>query len=298
MAARPVTGELRQGALDSLVQEGVAATAGVPLAAVRRAAMLAGLHRGRGPRRPLEGGGRPGRGRAAGAAPGPADARLQRAPRVADAVAKAGGGRVAVDTKLDGIRIQVHRTGDDVLVVTRSLDDITAPAARGGRGRAGAPGRVGRARRRGARRSTTPAGRAPSRRRRRGRRWPPASPSRRTSSTCCTSTASTCSTRPGHERARRLERPGAGGPPGAPASSPTTSPRPRPSLADVLAAGHEGVVVKDLASPYDAGRRGAGWVKVKPVHTLDLVVLADRVGLRSAPGQALQPPPRRPRRQH
>jgi DNA ligase-1 len=43
---------------------------------------------------------------------------------------------------------------------------------------------------------------------------------------------------------------------------------------DVLAAGHEGVVVKNLDAPYDAGRRGAAWVKVKPVHTLDLVVLA------------------------
>jgi DNA ligase-1 len=41
-----------------------------------------------------------------------------------------------------------------------------------------------------------------------------------------------------------------------------------------LAAGHEGVVVKDLDARYEAGRRGAGWVKVKPVHTLDLVVLA------------------------
>jgi DNA ligase-1 len=39
-------------------------------------------------------------------------------------------------------------------------------------------------------------------------------------------------------------------------------------------AGHEGVVVKSLDSPYLAGRRGAGWVKVKPRHTLDLVVLA------------------------
>ncbi|MGB7362061.1 MAG: ATP-dependent DNA ligase, partial [Rhodococcus sp. (in: high G+C Gram-positive bacteria)] len=38
--------------------------------------------------------------------------------------------------------------------------------------------------------------------------------------------------------------------------------------------GHEGVVVKNLAAPYDAGRRGAAWVKVKPVHTIDLVVLA------------------------
>jgi DNA ligase-1 len=41
-----------------------------------------------------------------------------------------------------------------------------------------------------------------------------------------------------------------------------------------LAAGHEGVVVKSLTAPYAAGRRGSGWVKVKPVHTLDLVVLA------------------------
>jgi DNA ligase-1 len=43
---------------------------------------------------------------------------------------------------------------------------------------------------------------------------------------------------------------------------------------NVLKAGHEGLVVKDLAQPYAAGRRGQGWVKVKPRHTLDLVVLA------------------------
>jgi DNA ligase-1 len=42
---------------------------------------------------------------------------------------------------------------------------------------------------------------------------------------------------------------------------------------ETLAAGHEGVVLKDLSAPYAAGRRGAAWVKVKPVHTLDLVVL-------------------------
>ena len=42
----------------------------------------------------------------------------------------------------------------------------------------------------------------------------------------------------------------------------------------MLALGHEGVVVKSLTAPYAAGRRGATWVKVKPVHTLDLVVLA------------------------
>jgi len=43
---------------------------------------------------------------------------------------------------------------------------------------------------------------------------------------------------------------------------------------DALAHGHEGVVVKSLEAPYAAGRRGSGWIKVKPRHTLDLVVLA------------------------
>jgi DNA ligase-1 len=42
---------------------------------------------------------------------------------------------------------------------------------------------------------------------------------------------------------------------------------------DALAAGHEGLVVKSASAPYDVGRRGAAWVKVKPRHTLDLVIL-------------------------
>ncbi|WP_348789337.1 ATP-dependent DNA ligase [Leifsonia sp. NPDC080035] len=43
---------------------------------------------------------------------------------------------------------------------------------------------------------------------------------------------------------------------------------------EALAAGQEGVVVKAIGSPYAAGRRGSSWIKVKPVHTYDLVVLA------------------------
>ena len=46
------------------------------------------------------------------------------------------------------------------------------------------------------------------------------------------------------------------------------------AFAAAIEAGQEGVVVKDPAAPYDAGRRGSAWVKVKPRHTLDLVVLA------------------------
>ena len=45
-------------------------------------------------------------------------------------------------------------------------------------------------------------------------------------------------------------------------------------FAETIAAGHEGVMLKALDTRYEAGRRGAGWLKVKPVHTLDLVVLA------------------------
>jgi DNA ligase-1 len=49
-------------------------------------------------------------------------------------------------------------------------------------------------------------------------------------------------------------------------------------LDDTLARGHEGVMAKSLDSTYEAGRRGAGWLKVKPAHTLDLVVLAAEWG--------------------
>jgi DNA ligase-1 len=49
-------------------------------------------------------------------------------------------------------------------------------------------------------------------------------------------------------------------------------------LAATLERGHEGVVVKGLDAAYSAGRRGASWLKVKPVHTLDLVVLAAEWG--------------------
>src|SRR4051794_24523783 len=123
-----VTGEVRQGALDSLVQEGLAAAGGVPLSAVRRAAMMAGSTVAV----------------AAAALTGGEEALASytlevgrpvlpmlasSATSVAAAMEKAGAGAgqpVAVDTKLDGIRIQVHRTGDEVTVATRSLEDITA----------------------------------------------------------------------------------------------------------------------------------------------------------------------------
>jgi DNA ligase-1 len=49
-------------------------------------------------------------------------------------------------------------------------------------------------------------------------------------------------------------------------------------FADAISRGHEGVVVKSVDAPYGAGRRGSDWIKVKPRHTLDLVVLAAEWG--------------------
>ena len=120
-----LTGNVRQGALDALVQEAIAAASGVKLTVVRRAAMLAGgtvpivvAAMTGGEEALAEVGLEVGR---------PVLPMLaSSAPDVPAAMEKAGGGQpVAVDVKLDGIRIQVHRRGDEVQVATRSLDDIT-----------------------------------------------------------------------------------------------------------------------------------------------------------------------------
>jgi len=47
---------------------------------------------------------------------------------------------------------------------------------------------------------------------------------------------------------------------------------------DALRRGHEGVMAKSLTAPYEAGKRAASWLKIKRLHTLDLVVLAAEWG--------------------
>ncbi|MFC6285073.1 ATP-dependent DNA ligase [Nocardioides sp. GCM10027113] len=269
-----VTGAVRQGALDALVQEAVAAAAGVPLVRVRRAAMLAGSTR------PV-----------AVAALTEGEAALDRfglevgrpvlpmlastAPDVAAAMEKAAGGArapVAVDTKLDGIRIQVHRDGDDVLVATRTLEDITARL----------PEVVAVARSLAAERFVLDGEAIALDEDGRPR------PFQETASR--TAQAAGIEVTPYffdvlHVDGRDLlDSPGAERLAALDALVPERHRVARlvtddPAAADgfvreVLGAGHEGVVVKSLDAPYEAGRRGAAWVKVKPVHTLDLVVLA------------------------
>ncbi|QBR91012.1 ATP-dependent DNA ligase [Nocardioides euryhalodurans] len=267
-----VTGEVRQGALDALVQEALAAAADVRLASVRRAAMLSGSTVAVA-QAAFEG-------EEALAAVGLEVGRpvlpmlASSAPDVAAALAKAApdGAPVAVDTKLDGIRIQVHRDGDEVVVATRSLDDITHRL----------PEVVALAR-------SLPADRFVLDGEAialddDGRPRPFQETASRTSMDAGVAVTAyffdllhldgrDLLDTPGEERAAALE-----------ALVPESSRVPRIVTADpaeaeafaaeVLAAGHEGVVVKGLGSPYAAGRRGAAWVKVKPVHTLDLVVLA------------------------
>jgi DNA ligase-1 len=266
-----VTGEVRQGALDSLVQEGLALAGSVPVAAVRRAAMMAGSTVAVSVAA-LSGGeaalstyalevGRP-------VLPMLASS----ATTVEAAIAKAGGGEVAVDTKLDGVRIQVHRDGSEVIVATRSLEEITArlpevvsvvrslPATRLVLdGEVLALDDQGRPR-----------------------------PFQETASRAAM--AAGVHLTPYffdllHLDGRDLvDAPGSTRLEALAALVPEEHLVPRvvtDSLAEaesftarVLDLGHEGVVVKNLAAPYDAGRRGSAWVKVKPVHTLDLVVLA------------------------
>ena len=271
-----VRGDLRQGALGSLVVDAIAAATALPPAAVRRAVMLRGAA-----------------GPVAAAAVAAGEAGLaqfrlevgravqpmlaQTAESVTAALERLG--TAAVEEKLDGMRVQVHRDGDAVRVFTRSLDDVTArlpevvEAAlslpvrsvvldgeaialdREGRplafqvtgSRVGSSADVGRAR------TTTPL-------------------SCRFFDVLHVDGADLLD-EPG---ARRAEVMGAVVPEElrVPRLVTADTGEGEAFLASSLARGHEGVVVKALDVPYEAGRRGAGWLKVKPIHTLDLVVLA------------------------
>lgn len=199
-----------------------------------------------------------------------------------------------VDVKLDGIRIQVHRAGSDIAVFTRSLDEITArvpevvAAVRAlparqlvldgeaiGLDATGRPLPFQQTSGRAARR-TTPSNTGPA----------PVAP---VVLAAAGTTGEAVLTpyffdllhldgedlvdRPGRERWAALA--GAVDPTLLVGRVEVDGPEPAgAAFAAALDAGQEGVVVKSLDAPYDAGRRGAAWVKVKPRHTLDLVVLA------------------------
>lgn len=269
-----LAGGVRQGALRGLVTDAVADAAGVPVAAVRRALMLRG-DLGEVAAVALRDG-------AAGLGALGLPVGTPLLPMLASPAADAGEAvdgmaAAAVEWKLDGVRVQIHRDGPDVAVFTRGLDDIT--------GRVPELARAARALRLDA---AVLDGEAILLR-------PDGRPER------FQATGSRVARRgegpelavmlfdalhvdgddlldlPGARRHAALERvvPEGMRMPRRDAAGPEDV---AAMLADALAHGHEGVVVKDVTAPYEAGRRGAAWRKVKPVHTLDLVVLAAEWG--------------------
>lgn len=267
-----ITGQVRQGALDSLMLYAIAEAADVPLAVVRRAAMFSA------PTAPiavaaLSGGeaalarftlevGRPVRPMLAGSA-----------PDMPAAIEKLAASPFVVDTKLDGIRIQVHRRGDDVRVFTRSLDEISERL----------PEIVEIARSLpsdelildGEALLVDESGRPRS--------------FQETSSRAASAPADTALRpfffdllhagedslieSPLSQRLARLDEV-------VPAEHRVTrlltdsAEEASNWFRDAIGQGQEGVILKRPDAPYDAGRRGSAWIKVKPRHTLDLVVLA------------------------
>jgi DNA ligase-1 len=278
-----ISGEVRQGALDAVATEGLAQATGAPPADVRRAVMLAGSLQT--VAEALLTDGPPALDRFRLTVGRPVLPMLAHsASSVAEAVEKLG--MCVVEEKLDGIRVQVHRDGDVVRLYTRTLDDITdrlpelTAAARELRGdRFILDGEVI---------AFDAAGRPRSFQETAGR----------VSSRVDVSTAAAAVPvspvffdvlsvddrdlldLPFAERHAELARlvPEPMRVRRALVSGPQDVRDAEDFLAGTLERGHEGVVVKSLDAPYSAGRRGASWLKVKPVHTLDLVVLAAEWG--------------------
>ena len=114
-------GEIRQGALEGVMVEAISRAANVPRSEVRRAAMLTG-DLGATATAAIDGERRPRRFPALAPHPAAADARAVRRGRPS-ALARIS--PAAVEWKLDGARIQVHRLGDEVRAFTRNLADVT-----------------------------------------------------------------------------------------------------------------------------------------------------------------------------
>ncbi|WP_185091064.1 ATP-dependent DNA ligase [Gordonia oryzae] len=274
---RLLTGELRQGALAGVMVEAIIAVSEQPASLVRRAHMLTGslsdtaISAIGGGRAVLEG-----IGLQVGRAVSPM---LATPAEDLDSALASLGPDLVVDHKLDGARIQVHRDGDEVAVFTRTLNDVTARVADLVAAVRELPLRSvildgetltlfddGRPR---------PFQETMSRFGSMAEKDPVLGSGPRLLRPfffdCLHLDGEDLIDRPLVERLDALDS-------FAPhlriASVRTPTPeQARQTLEAALAGGHEGVMVKSLSGPYAAGRRGRAWQKVKPVHTLDLVVL-------------------------
>jgi DNA ligase-1 len=249
---RLFTGELRQGALAGLMADAIAKAAAVPGELTRRALMLSGDLPATAELALSEG--EEGLRAVGFEIFQPVQPMLaSTAETVADAVGSFE--RASVEWKLDGIRIQIHRRGDDVRVYTRNLNDITLTVPR-----------------------TVEA----------ALRLPVQQAVLDGEALWLHDTSPTFLFDVLHVDGddfldvpleQRLARLAEVAPdlkvPSVVTSDPGEGQR---MLDEALRAGHEGVVVKDASSLYAAGRRGKAWLKVKPVRTYDLVVLGAEWG--------------------
>lgn len=267
---RLLVGELRQGALEGVMVEAVARAAGVPAAAVRRAHMLGG-RLGPTATAALVGGeaalsaiglevGRPVRPMLASTAGG-----------VAAALAELG--EASVEWKLDGARIQVHRRGDEVAVFTRNLNDVTRRLPDVVEAVLALP--VGAVVLDGETLTLGDDDRPRSFQdtmARFGTDRDAAAVLRPWFFDCLHRDGVDLVDEPFRDRLAVLDEvAGHWRTPGVVTDDVVAA---EAVQTEALAAGHEGVMVKAVGSPYAAGRRGKAWQKVKPVHTVDLVVLA------------------------
>ena len=278
---RLLAGELRQGALEGVMLEAIAAAAGLPPADVRRAAMVTG-GLGEVARAALDGEAGGGLARFAVALHRPVQPMLATpADDIASAMASLG--TAALEWKVDGARVQVHKAGGTVKVYTRALKDVTASVPEIVEAMLAAPEPElildGEAVALAADGSPLP---FQVTMRRFGRKLDVAAvraelPLAMVFFDCLYSGGGPLLDAPAQQRFEALAK-----------ALPAGLVVPRIVTADVataeafyadaLARGHEGVMVKALAAPYEAGRRGASWLKVKRAHTLDLVVLAAEWG--------------------
>ncbi|WP_157246411.1 ATP-dependent DNA ligase [Nonomuraea typhae] len=279
---RLLGGELRQGALDGVMIEAVAKASGAPSADVRRALTLRGWLPAVGAAA-LSGGVEALRAFRLEVGRAVAPMLAGSAPNVAAALEKAGGQPVALEWKLDGIRVQAHRSGEVVRVFTRTLDEITAQVPELVEAVLGLAeddlvldGEVI---------ALQPDGRPHPFQVSASRVASKLDVARLREQTplsvfffdALRVGGADLLDLPYSERQEALARTV---PPGllTPRLVTDDVAKAEAFFADVVRAGHEGLVVKTLTSPYAAGRRGAGWIKVKPRHTLDLVVLAAEWG--------------------
>jgi len=278
---RLLLGELRQGALAGIMTDAIAGAAELPVATVRRALMYAKSIGAVARAALLDG--------EAGLAQFQLEVLSPIAPMLAQTAADAAdalrqiGGEAAFEWKMDGARIQVHKAGETVRIYTRNLNDVTAAVPEIAETIAALP--VRDAILDGEAIAIDAAGRPypfQITMRRFGRKLDIEKmraelPMRAFFFDCLRFEGRSLVDLPTRERYGALVEaaPDALRIPRIVTASETQA---QAFYEAALSAGHEGVMAKSLDAPYEAGNRGAGWLKIKRAHTLDLVVLAAEWG--------------------